>query len=94
MHMDFTLFLPDDARSWIPSYAARIGWDKLREYYNRVFIRLERMCPGERLIVYKEVNPENYDLFLHCAYTAVCELQSMDIQSYYFDEDATVITRQ
>ena len=92
--MDFTLFLPDDARSWIPSYAERIGWDKLREYYNRVFIRLERMCPGERLIVYKEVNPENYDLFLHCAYTAVCELQSMDIQSYYFDEDATVITRQ
>lgn len=92
--MNLTNHLPDDARSWIPTYADRMGWDKLKEYYDRVFLRLERMRPGEKLVVWQEVVPNNYDLFLHCAYTAICELQSYGISSYYFDDQATVITRQ
>lgn len=92
--MDLTPYLPDDARSWIPAYAERMGWDKLTEYYDRVFLRLERMRPGNRLAVLQEVLPANYDLFLHCAYTAACELERMGVSAYYFDDQATVITRQ
>lgn len=92
--MDLTPYLPDDARSWIPAYAERIGWDKLTKYYDRVFLRLERMRPGDRLAVLQEVLPANYDLFLHCAYTAACELERMGVSAYYFDDQATVITRQ
>lgn len=61
--MDLTHLLPDDARSWIPTYADRMGWEKLKEYYDRVFLRLERMRPGEKLVVWQEVVPDNYDLF-------------------------------
>ena len=86
--MDLTNHLPD------PAYAERLGWDKLTEYYDRVFLRLERMRPGDKLVVWQEVAPKNYDLFLHCAYTAIYELQSMNVHAYYFDEQATVITRQ
>lgn len=92
--MNLTHLLPDDARSWIPTYEERMGWERLKEYYDRVFLRLERMRPGEKLVVWQEVVPDNYDLFLHCAYTAICELQSYGINSYYFDDQATVITRQ
>ena len=92
--MNLTSHLPDAARSSIPDYAERLGWEKLKEYYDRIFLQLERMLPGEKLVVWQEVSPDNYDLFLHCAYTAICELQSYGINSYYFDDQATVITRQ
>lgn len=61
--MDLTHLLPDDARSWIPTYEERMGWERLKEYYDRVFLRLERMRPGEKLVVWQEVVSDNYDLF-------------------------------
>jgi len=62
--LDLTQHLPQDDL-WMDDYAATMGWEALRGYYDRVFLRLMQMCPGEELHVAREVRPENYDLCIN-----------------------------
>lgn len=48
--LDLTQHLPQDDH-WMDDYAARLGWDTVCHYYNRVFVRLLMMQPGEELHV-------------------------------------------
>lgn len=90
--LDLTQHLPQDDL-WMDDYAATMGWEALRGYYNRVFLRLMQMCPGEELHVAREVRPENYDLFLKCACAALRELHSLDIYDWHIEQRGTVILR-
>ena len=65
--MDLLQYFPDNNQSWIPSYIESMGMEKLAEYYNKVFIRLYGMQPGESFRVLEKVSPENYDLFMKFA---------------------------
>ncbi len=91
--MDLTQHLPQDD-SWMEEYASRLGWTDLSRYYDRVFLRLLQMLPGEVLHVAQEVRPDNYDLFLKCACTAIRELHGMDIWSWRVDRLGTIIIRE
>ena len=90
--LDLTQHLPQDDL-WMDDYAATMGWEALRGYYNRVFRRLMQMQPGEELHVAREVRPENYDLFLKCACAALRELHSLDIYDWHIEQRGTVILR-
>lgn len=90
--LDLTQHLPQDDL-WMDDYAATMGWEALRGYYDRVFLRMMQMCPGEELHVAREVRPENYDLFLKCACAALRELQSLDIYDWHIEQRGTVILR-
>ena len=52
-----------------------------------------QMCPGEELHVAREVRPENYDLFLKCACTAIRELPFLFFGSWHIEQRGTVILR-
>lgn len=90
--LDLTQHLPQDDL-WMDDYAATMGWEALCGYYDRVFLRLMQMCPGEELHVAREVRPENYDLFLKCACAALRELHSLDIYDWHIEQRGTVILR-
>lgn len=90
---DLASHLPQDDR-WTDDYAARLGWDALAAYYDRVFLRLLRMPPGEELHVLREVSPGNYDLFLKCACTAIRELHALGLCSWHVEQRGTLITRE
>ncbi len=90
--LDLTQHLPQDDL-WMDDYAARLGWEALCAYYDRVFRRLVLMQPGEELHVAREVRPENYDLFLKCACAALRELHSLDIYDWHIEQRGTVILR-
>ena len=89
---DLTQYLPCNDL-WINGYAARMGWQELCRYYDRVFLRLMQMQPDEELHVEREVRPENYDLFLKCACTAIRELHGLGMQSWQVEQRSTVIHR-
>lgn len=90
--LDLTQHLPQDDL-WMDDYAATMGWEALCGYYDRVFLRLMQMCPGEELHMAREVRPENYDLFLKCACAAMRELHSLDIYDWHIELRGTVILR-
>ena len=92
--MDLLQYLPDDSRSWIQSYIELVGMDRLTEYYDKVFIELYEMLPGESFRVLEKVSPENYGLFMKCVYSCLCEFDLYDICSYYIEEQGTVILRR
>ena len=71
--MDLLQYLPDDSRSWIQSYIELVGMERLTEYYDKVFIDLYEMLPGESFRVLEKVSPENYGLFMKCVYSCLCE---------------------
>ena len=90
---DLTPHLPQDDR-WVDDYAARLGWDTVCRYYDRVFLRLLAMRPGEELSVVREVRPDNYDLFLKCACTAIRELNGIEKWSTcHVERSGTIIVR-
>lgn len=89
--MDLTRYLPTDNQTWIPVYAERMGWDNLREYYNHVFLRIISMKPMEEFDIVKNVNQERYDLFIHCAVTAIHEAELYSGKTYHIENQATVI---
>ena len=64
--------------------------ERLTEYYDKVFIDLYEMLPGES----EKVSPENYGLFMKCVYSCLCEFDLYDICSYYIEEQGTVILRR
>ena len=84
--MDLLQYLPDDSRSWIQSYIELVGMERLTEYYDKVFIELYEMLPGESFRVLEKVSPENY--------SCLCEFDLYDICSYYIEEQGTVILRR
>ena len=90
--LDLTQHLPQDDL-WMDEYAATMGWEALCGYYDRVFLRLMQMCPGEELHVAREVRPENYDLFLKCACTAIRELPFLFFGAWHIEQRGTVILR-
>jgi hypothetical protein len=51
------------------------------------------MINGERFQIEKSVHPDNYQLFVRCACTAIRELQSMGIYGWSIEEKASVIVR-
>ena len=65
--------------------AAQIGWHELTDYYNQVFLYLMEMKTGSQFRVTDRVRPENYELFLHCACTAIRELEYMNMGVYYIE---------
>lgn len=91
--LDLTQHLPQDDR-WTDDYAARLGWEALCRYYDRVFLRLLAMKPGEELHVARECRPDNYDLFLKCACTAIRELHGMKERgTWHVEQRGTIIRR-
>lgn len=90
--MNLRQFFPD-RDDWYQAYIDEMGRDSFLRYYNRVFLRLMDMKPGDKLMVLKEVSPDNYKLFIRCAVMAVNELASYDIYSFDFEQGATVIER-
>ena len=90
--LDLTRHLPQDDQ-WADDYAARLGWEEVCRYYNRVFLRLLGMQPGEELHVLQEVRPDNYDLFLKCACTAIRELHGLGLWAWHVEQRGTLIRR-
>lgn len=92
--MNLLQYFPDNNQDWIRQYADSMGWDKLAAYYNKVWLMLHDMRPGHTFRILEEVSPDNYDLFMKCVYTALCEFDTYGIYSYYIEEQGTVILRR
>ncbi|MDR0939947.1 MAG: hypothetical protein LBN29_11480 [Mediterranea sp.] len=71
--VDLTPYAPSDY-SWWPDYAERYGEKWLRDYCDRLFVRLLRMERRSCLKVIDMVRPENYDVFVKCLYRTYREL--------------------
>ncbi|MDO4164038.1 MAG: hypothetical protein Q4D56_06590 [Bacteroides sp.] len=90
--MDLTPYIPADNR-WIQPTAEAIGWEKLREYYNRVFLMLLSLPRGGTYSITDNVAPENYDLFIKCLCTAMHEMYSVDRTASYYLEGTHILKR-
>jgi hypothetical protein len=90
--IDLTACIPQD-NQWMNETADRIGWDELTGYYDRVFLMLQNMKRGERFEVVRKVHPDNYELFIKCACTAIMELSSQGIYAWSLEDNGTVIVR-
>ena len=91
--MDLTKYIPKDSHSWIPDMKERIGEDSLLKYYNRVFVKMFDMNHQESFSIIEKVDPENYELFIKCAYTCIFELASYGRGDYFLEQEATLIYR-
>lgn len=83
-----------DSNDWITPFAERIGWDNLSAYYNRVFLRLMQIPRDGHLRVTDIVCPDNYRLFMHCACTAIRELEHMGLGTYYIEDRGQLILKR
>lgn len=92
--MDLIQYYPQDNRTWIQPYADSMGWDKLVDYYRRIWLMLYDMQPGQSFHVLDRVSPHNYDLFAKCVYTVLCEFDTCGIGNYYIEQQGTVIIRR
>lgn len=92
--MNLLHHLPDDSQSWIAAYEKQMGMDRLVKYYDKVFIMLYEMQPGESFRITEKVAPANYDLFMKCVYSVLCEFGKYGVGSYYIEEQGTVILRR
>lgn len=92
--MNLLQYFPDNNQTWIQPYADSIGWDKLVAYYDKIWLMLYNMQRGHIFRVLEEVSPNNYDLFMKCVYTILCEFDTYGIYSYYIEEQGTVILRR
>lgn len=90
--VDFKQYIPDDDRAWIMEYYDRLGVKGLIEYYNKIFVRLFDMEPGDELDIVQIVSPDNYDLFIKCVVTCFAELASYGMCEYYL-EDGIILKR-
>lgn len=68
--------------------------DGLARYYDKVFIMLYEMQPGESFRIIEKVSPENYALFMKCVYSVLFEFDKYAVGSYYIEEQGTVILRR
>lgn len=92
--MNLLNFIPNDHQSWMAGVAEKMGWEKLGEYYNRVFLMLLNMKPNTSFNIVKNVKADNYELFIKCAYSALQELEVMGELGYHFEEKGTIILRR
>ena len=92
--MDLFQYFPDNNQSWIQPYADTMGWDRLAAYYDKIWLMLYDMPPGHTFRVLEEVSPGNYDLFMKCVYTILCEFETYGICSYYIEEQGALILRR
>lgn len=90
---DLSQYIPETNRSWIKEMSDRLGEEFIVQYYNRVFVRMVNMKHQESLYVLEEVAPENYELFIKCAYTCISELASYGMSDYHLENNATVVYR-
>jgi hypothetical protein len=56
-----------DDWSWYQRYEEMMGEQELRDYINRVYIRLDKMKVGESFDIIKLVKVENRELFIKAA---------------------------
>lgn len=80
-------YLPKDNRCWIEGYAESLGWDYLISYYDKLFVRMLDMQHGNKIDIIKEVHPDNYDLFVKCLVTCICELASFGLYDYSVEDN-------
>lgn len=92
--MDLLQYFPKNNQEWIQDYVDSMGWIKLMAYYSKVWLMLYNLQPGHTFRVLEEVIPDNYDLFMKCVYTILCEFDTYGISSYYIEEQGTVILRR
>lgn len=92
--MDLLQYLPDNNQSWIRPYADSIGWERLIAYYDKISLMLHNMRTGDTFRVLERVMPENYDLFIKCVYTILCEFAGYGIYDYHIEEQGTIILRR
>lgn len=89
---DINSYLPATNQSWIAAYAESMGWESLTLYYNKLFVRLLKMKRGDKMDIVKDVNPNNYDLFVKCLVTCIQELCSLGV--YDFDIEEGVVSKR
>lgn len=87
LNTELNRFLPKDNNGWISAYAKSLGWDFLTEYYNKLFVRMIQMKHGDKIDILKEVNPDNYDLFVKCLITCISELAGYGIYDYSVEDN-------
>lgn len=92
--MNLLQFLPNDHQSWMAEVAATMGWENLGIYYNRVLTMMLQMKPNTSFNIVEKVQPENYDLFMKCVYSALQELEVMGELGYHLEEQGTIILRR
>lgn len=92
--MNLLQYLPDNNQSWIQHYADSMGWEKLIAYYDKISLVLYNMQPGDVFRVLEKVDPQNYDLFIKCIYTILCEFAGYGMYGYHIEEQGTIILRR
>lgn len=90
--VDLREFVPLN-NDWIKDSADKIGWDQLTAYYDSIYLMLLNMERDEVFDVEKLVRPENYELFIRCACTAILELGKQGIFAWSLNEQANRIVR-
>ena len=94
MTTNLTQYIPDGYRKWIKPAAQVIGIDALLRYYNNVFVMLYEMKANTEVDITKICDPKNYRLFVCCVVTAIHELESLRIGTYYLENNATIIQKR
>lgn len=90
---NLTQYIPQNDE-WMKDVSAFMGEDRLREYYNRVFLRLYGMEKGECLYILREVAPDNYQLFIRVVCTVINELIGYGIYEFSLENNATIVCRE
>lgn len=90
---NLTQYIPQNDE-WMKDVSASVGEDRLREYYNRVFLRLYGMRKGECLYILREVAPDNYQLFIRVVCTVINELIGYGIYEFSLENNATIVCRE
>lgn len=65
--MDLTQYKLTDDWSWYNRYSSLLGEEELKEYINKVYLRLDELQVGEFFYVEKKVKSENLELFIKVA---------------------------
>lgn len=91
--MNLIFHIPNDD-SWMAAMAAKIGWENLIDYYDKVFNMLYDMQPNTVFDIVANVHPKNYDIFIKSVFSCINELHKMGIKQFSFEEKATQILRK
>ncbi len=88
--IDIMQYMPADNQTWMKDFTDKMGWENLCAYYNKLFVRMFDMKPGEKINILEEVRPENYNLFMKCLYTCLSELAGYNLYDYYLENNVLV----
>ena len=84
-------YIPEPGNTWIKDYFEKMG-DELIQYYNKVFMHLYEMKPGDQFDIEKMVDPQNYDLFIKCLILVINELYSYGLTNFFLE--GTLVLRR